>query len=219
MAFAPSEMLAELLPAEIVVREARIANVTGRLFPEEEECVKAAVPKRRQEFLAGRYCAREALRKLGMEQASLPCNADRSPAWPVGVVGSITHSTDHCAVAVARHSQFAGVGIDLEEVSRFDQKLLPLICTERELKNLSALSAAEQRIIGTILFSAKESLYKFQYPLTRQWLGFRSVEIGLEPDAGEFQATLRTALMGRQCYTGRYASRDDLVATAITFRK
>ena len=135
-------MLADLLPAEVVVVESRIASVTGRMFPEEDEYVKAAIPRRRQEFLAGRCCAREALQKLGVAPASLPSNSDRTPSWPAGVVGSITHSTDHCAAAVARASQFASLGIDLEEVNRFDQKLLPLICTERELKNLSALSAA-----------------------------------------------------------------------------
>ncbi len=215
-------MLADLLPAEVAVRESRIVNVTGRMFPEEDECVKAAVPKRRQEFLAGRWCAREALRKLGVTPASLPSNSDRTPAWPAGVVGSITHSTDHCAVAVALTAQFASVGIDLEEVSRFDQKLLPLICTERELNTLVALSAAEQRTIGTILFSAKESVYKCQYMLTRQWLGFRSVEIDLDPGTGDFQAQLPVNfsrfLPERRC-TGRYASQNDLVATAIAIRK
>lgn len=215
-------MLADLLPAEVVVGESRIASVTGRMFPEEDEYVKAAIPRRRQEFLAGRCCAREALQKLGVAPASLPSNSDRTPSWPAGVVGSITHSTDHCAAAVAHASQFASLGIDLEEVNRFDQKLLPLICTERELRNLSVLSAAEQRTIGTILFSAKESVYKCQYMLTRQWLGFLSVEIDLDPGTGDFQAQLPndfSRFLHERCCTGRYALQNDLVATAITIRK
>jgi 4'-phosphopantetheinyl transferase EntD len=215
-------MLAELLPAEVIVRESRIANVTGRMFPDEDECVKAAIPRRRREFLAGRCCAREALQKLGVEPASLPSNSDRTPSWPAGVVGSITHSTDHCAVAVALTSQFAGVGIDLEEVSRFDRKLLPFVCTERELSNLRSLSPAEQKKVGTILFSAKESVYKCQYMLTRQWLGFRSVEIDLAPGTGDFRALLPVdfnRFLRERCCTGRYASQNDLVATAIAIRK
>ena len=213
-------MLADLLPPEVVVRESCIANVSGHMFPEEETCVKAAVPKRRQEFLAGRCCAREALRNLGIAPVSLPCNSDRTPVWPGNIVGSITHSTHHCAAAVALNSQFASIGIDLEEVSSFDQKLLRLICTEREWSVLSVRPAPEQKTLGTLLFSAKESVYKCQYPLTGQWLGFRSVEIDFDLEAGEFQAWLPSNFsgVGRYC-SGRCASRDGLVATAITFRK
>ena len=53
--------------------------------------LSTAVAKRRSEYLAGRWCAREALAMLGME--GIPAlGPDRAPQWPAGSLGSITHS-------------------------------------------------------------------------------------------------------------------------------
>src|SRR5690606_7567998 len=62
----------------------------------------AAVNKRQTEFLAGRLCAHEALRRL-LGVPSIPAVAeDRSPCWPSGVVGSITHGGGWAGVIAAR---------------------------------------------------------------------------------------------------------------------
>jgi 4'-phosphopantetheinyl transferase EntD len=41
---------------------------------------------------------------------------DRTPVWPDGVVGSITHTGDFAAAAVAWAADIAGLGIDSEQV-------------------------------------------------------------------------------------------------------
>src|SRR3990167_6768713 len=48
------------------------------------------VAKRQAEYLAGRLCAREALRRLTGIATTPACGEDRAPQWPLGVVGSIT---------------------------------------------------------------------------------------------------------------------------------
>jgi 4'-phosphopantetheinyl transferase EntD len=69
-----------------------------------------------------------------------------------------------------------------------------------------------------VLFSAKESVYKAWFPLTRRWLGFEEADIDLRTD-GSFTVTLLTggsdqadALRG---FAGRWAVAGGLTATAV----
>src|SRR5712692_4858780 len=50
-------------------------------------------------FDTGRACAAELLADLGSRETSVAMAADRSPVWPQGYVGSITHTDDLVAVA------------------------------------------------------------------------------------------------------------------------
>ena len=66
----------------------------------------SSVDKRKTEYLAGRWCAREALRILGFD--GIPgMGADRAPIWPGGTVGSITHSKGTAEVMVADARRWA----------------------------------------------------------------------------------------------------------------
>lgn len=123
-----------------------------------------AVAKRRAEFLAGRFCAAMALRQLGLPEA-VP-RQGRAPVWPAGVAGSITHSKDRAVAAVSRHHRL--VGLDCEAYVS-DERAMQL--------SASIFSESESRLrpealpfgrFFTLVFSAKESLYKALSPqLTR----------------------------------------------------
>lgn len=81
-----------------------------------------------------------------------------------------------------------------------------------------------------LLFSAKESVYKAWFPLTRQWLDFSEADIDLTAAAGpgaDPQGTFRARLLvpgplvgGRRLghFEGRWTVRRGLVATAVTVR-
>src|SRR5208282_5779110 len=86
-----------LLPPGIVVVEMHSAGDTAALLPEEAAYLGRSVPKRAQEFAAGRVCARRALAELGVVDFPLRVGEDREPLWPEGTVGSITHTTGFCA--------------------------------------------------------------------------------------------------------------------------
>ena len=75
-----------------------------------------AVPTRQREFLAGRFCAREALREIAPQRAdaTLAIGENRAPIWPDGTVGSITHTGGIAAAAVARTSDARAIGLDVE---------------------------------------------------------------------------------------------------------
>ncbi len=126
-----------------------------------------AVAKRKAEYLAGRWCARAALAQLGVD--GLPgLNSDRSPAWPEGTLGSITHSHGVAEVMVADARDWLTVGLDTEcwvnpeRAARLERELL----TEEELKALAGMSPLQRANRLTLIFSAKESLFKALYPLT-----------------------------------------------------
>ena len=72
-----------------------------------------AVAKRKAEFIAGRIACRRLLDSYG-NSGQVSINADRSPAWPDGFTGSISHDGRiACAVVLPRAGENSGIGIDL----------------------------------------------------------------------------------------------------------
>jgi enterobactin synthetase component D len=162
-----------------------------------------AVPKRVAEHVAGRYLAARALLSAGHSReprVSVGIEGDRAPAWPAGFVGSITHGGELALAAVARTGTTSALGIDVEPViepkrmSHVSEK----ICAPAELEALvragAGLSPAE---VFTIVFSAKESLYKALYPRVRRYFGFPDAEgYALDVARGTMRLRLLTDLEG-----------------------
>ncbi|WP_170937062.1 MULTISPECIES: 4'-phosphopantetheinyl transferase superfamily protein [Rhodomicrobium] len=136
-----------------------------------------AVPKRQAEFLAGRYCAGRAIERLTGSRAEVPIRPDRSPAWPDGLTGSITHGEGYAAAVAAPASLHAGLGLDYETVMPADRagSLRDLIVTAAELA-LAPHGMAFASFL-TLAFSAKEALYKAIYPRLRLFMDFHAAEI------------------------------------------
>ena len=107
-----NRLIAGLLPNHVAVAEGLIADWQPDLWPEETAYVANAVEKRRREFACGRHFVRSCLRALGRPDEPLPVRADRSPRWPDGLVGSITHTDTYCAAAVARADDVDSIGIE-----------------------------------------------------------------------------------------------------------
>ncbi len=189
-------------------------SMQGGLLKAEEPLVEGAAQARVEQFTAGRVCARVALGRLGVaSRTPILRGEDRTPIWPPGFVGSITHTDTWCAAAVARADELRSIGIDLEPATPLKEALWRRVCTPRERDWLAGLS--EPGLTGKVLFSAKESVYKCQYPITTQFLGFHAVE--LEIDDGAFRATFQQAAGEFQpgdVMSGRYLVEEGLVASA-----
>ena len=150
-----------------------------------------AVSKRQTEFLAGRLCAHEALRRA-TGVASIPAvGEDRAPCWPAGVVGSITHGAGWAAAVAARAEQWRGLGLDVERLlaSTRADRLAGEILTPRELENYGDLDDSQRATLVTLTFSIKESLFKALYPLVNKRFYFQEAELIHHDDNG--QARLR----------------------------
>jgi 4'-phosphopantetheinyl transferase EntD len=185
------------------------------LPPEERQYVAAMSASRAAEFAAGRCCARRALAAIGIP-AAVGRGSDRAPQWPPGIVGSISHTGRFSLAVVARRSEIAGLGVDIELLGRVRRELWPIVFRPAEAARLEAEPAERQPVLASIMFSAKEAYFKFQYPIWRAWLDYREAMVSiLDPDGLE----VRPIATGRAAPgAGVFAVADGLVAVCI-FRK
>ncbi len=211
--------LSALFPAAVVAEEAQPALLLDELYPEERAQIARAVDKRRAEYATVRVLARKAIRRLGVAAAPIVNGEDRSPAWPEGVVGSITHTKGYCGVVAAKSSDVRSLGADVEGAEAAREEIWKHICTETEHAWITGLAEDDRGQVVKRFFSAKEAFYKAQYPLTRQYLGFHDVEMQLDLDGGHFEVQLQRdsgefATGAR--FDGRVVVGDGLVISALT---
>lgn len=167
----------DLFPPGVIVVERREPGDVAALLPEEAACIARAVPERAAEFAAGRWCAHRALEALGIPACPIVAGADRRPSWPAGVVGSIAHTDGLCVAVAGLAGRFASLGVDVEVVGRVTPLLAARICTDAESAWMASLPERCRDVAAALVFSAKESFYKCQAPLTGEWLGFDAVRI------------------------------------------
>ncbi|MDF1802040.1 4'-phosphopantetheinyl transferase family protein [Thalassovita sp.] len=156
---------------------------SGSLFPEEETALGAVVPKRRNEFIAGRTAARQALSALGGPIVALPPGKDRLPHWPRGYAGSITHCDDLCLAAVTRAAR--SIGLDVEPATPLPVELVDEILLPDERRIVAASSRPD--VMAKAVFSMKEAAYKAQYPLSSVMYGFHDMALHWDV-SGHFEA-------------------------------
>jgi len=125
--------LAELLPRGAILRGAGLDPVNGVLYREEQQAIAKAVPQRLREFRAGRIYARRALRALGVPDGPILPGKLRSPIWPSGSTGSISHCRNLCAAVVGLTKDIASIGIDIEDFAAASFDLEPLVATPSEM--------------------------------------------------------------------------------------
>ncbi|MFG1709999.1 4'-phosphopantetheinyl transferase [Nonomuraea sp. M3C6] len=213
------EVIEEILPDTVMTFDTFTDPPGVVLFPEEAELVRRAADKRRTEFTTARHCVHRAMERLGVPPVPVLSGAHGEPAWPPGVVGSITHCAGYRAAAVSAGP--GTIGIDAEPDGPLPPGVLEAISVAQEREPLRRLAAEHP---GTswdrILFSAKESVYKAWYPLARRWLDFQDAVIVLDPLHGTFDARLLVAgprWHGQPVsgFAGRWMARRGLVLTAI----
>lgn len=181
----------DLLPTAVEVEQTPHDAPAGVLFPEESAVVAKAVPRRRAEFAAVRDCARRALRRLGQPPAPILPGPNREPRWPAGVVGSLTHCEGCRAAAVARRSDVLALGIDAEPNEPLPEGVAEMVAVAAEARRIARLARVQPDVAwDRLLFSAKESIYKAWFPLTRTWLDFTDCELTVRSDDGTFTGRL-----------------------------
>ncbi|MEV0744491.1 4'-phosphopantetheinyl transferase superfamily protein [Streptomyces sp. NPDC050273] len=191
------------------------------LFPAETAAIARSVPHRRAEFTTVRMCARRALDKLGIAPVPLVPGKRGAIDWPAGVAGSMTHCTGFRAAAVARTEVAVSLGIDAEPNLPLPDGILEVVSLPRERAALAGLSRQRPDVHwDRVLFSAKESVFKTWYPLTRRELDFTEAELDFDPGAGTFSARLlvpgpEVAGHRHGTFPGRWTVGHGFVLTAI----
>jgi enterobactin synthetase component D len=142
--------------------------------------LQEATAKRQLHFRAGRYCALRALEALEgrLVTTVLPQTAGGAPLWPEGVTGSITHTDGFVSAAVARTSQVEALGIDTERIMSVDRaaRVSAAIAWPSELAHMRAIGFDRLEAL-TLVFSAKEAIFKCLYRKIGRIFDYRDVRI------------------------------------------
>ena len=141
-----------------------------------------AVPKRRREFATARALVREGLERFfGLHDFNLLNDKDRAPIWPPNIAGSISHSSTRAWVALV-DATYGTVGIDGENRDKLERSLWHLTLCDEEIAYLKTLGTLIQQRRALVIFSAKEALYKAQFPWSHKFVDFKAVQIRLNED-------------------------------------
>lgn len=186
--------------------------------------IARSVIKRRKEFYFGRLCAREALREMIPDfNGQIAVGAGGRPQFPEGFEGSITHDAERAA-AICQPAEFGRLGLDMERVmtQKSAAELWPQIAASNELE-IVPWSDATEALRLTLIFSAKEALFKAIYPDIRCIVDFlTSAVVDVEMTAGRMLLRLEADLggpwrRGREI-AARFVIDDDRVLTLVSTR-
>lgn len=145
--------------------------------------VARSVRKRQAEFLFGRLAARLALSGQFPAAAvdEVAIGATREPVWPVDAIGSISHCGGLAAATVERRNPRSGIGIDIERIATGDacKALLATVVDEQEIALLRGLAwdAWSLEMLLTLVFSAKESLFKGAFGAVGRYFDFDAAQL------------------------------------------
>jgi len=132
---------------------------------------------RNKQLCLGRLCAAEALMTSGLDESlalNIAIGQNREPLWPNGYIGSISHDRIG-AVAIANStSKVRALGVDVEEWGRMKPEIAEKILHQNDLRDVPGLGQNE---LLTLIFSAKETLYKALYPIVQTYFGFDSASV------------------------------------------
>jgi 4'-phosphopantetheinyl transferase EntD len=120
------------------------------------------------------------------------------------MVGSITHSKLLAISCVSSSQDWSSIGIDAEELitPALRADIESLVASPVELQYLGSL---DSQIGLTVLFSAKEALYKALFPLVRTFIDFKEVQLtNLDLDMKVFELELISSKENLAGHVGRY---------------
>lgn len=180
------------------------------------ESLASAAQVRKEDYVAGRLCAFKASSLLGLSLTKLPTHSDRTPIWPQNLCGSISHSKKLAVSCVSSTDHYFSLGIDAEEL------LDDHIDISEQVANSNELSLVENKLGLTVLFSAKEALYKAIYPIVKSFVDFKEVEmtaIDFAKKTFEIKALSENLLkLGLNHFQGSFQLIDNTIVTLITIK-
>jgi enterobactin synthetase component D len=187
------------------------------------EFLARAVLRRKVDYIAGRYCARAALRELDVSIVDpiVATGAHREPLWPAGTLGSIAHTSGYAMAIVGPRSTTAGLGIDVERwlAGPASAGVGRSVATPEEIAQLVATHGWSAGEVVTLVFSAKESLFKCLYPLVREYFHFKDAVVcaDLQRPDGFIATLLRPvgSFAAQARFKGRFECLDDAIVTAM----
>lgn len=191
---------------------------TTRVIRPEERCsIAGANLKRQKEYATGRWCARQALAKLGLSPQPVLPGPGGEPVWPSGVSGSISHTAGAYCAAAASSDKYRAIGIDIENRHK---KISPgareIIMNEDEMAWLHQTNN-RNRNYEKMIFCAKESAGKLFFTIIKKKISWEVLSVLPPSREGRFTFLLNKNLScdfrkGSQ-YSGYYFTNEEWIFT------
>lgn len=174
-----------------------------------EACIQNAVVKRKSEFIAGRYCAHQSLARWKVPDGIIGIGEGRSPVWPAGIVGSISHCHAYALAVTARSDNLFALGLDVEDVVSEETRnnIQKAVVNQNEMFLLTGSPRPD--IVFTLIFSMKESFFKAVYPHVKFYFDFPAISLThIDWERGtvlfEVNQQLGTLFSGGSVFSGRF---------------
>ena len=180
--------------------------------------LNSAVDKRKSEFLAGRAITAHAFTHLNIPWQNIPIGPKREPIWPNNVQGSITHTREYCACILSTVPNLY-VGIDVEHLLSHNalRSVRHVAMTENDTQVEGSQATLSEQHFATLVFSAKETLYKALFPIAQSFFGFDAATIHGAPSDQKIRLqltkTLHPTLTEGQVFTINHQFMDGKVLT------
>jgi 4'-phosphopantetheinyl transferase EntD len=138
------------------------------------------------------------------------------------MVGAITHTTGYASVAVARAQRALGIGLDAERWIAEDEaeRVADSIAERGEIAAVARATGWPFARALTLVFSAKESVFKCFFPEVGRYFDFkdaaiRAVDVARREFAGELLVTLTPRLTSGYAFGGHYDADELLLVTGV----
>lgn len=197
----------------------RLFEYYGIAMPSE---LAHAVAKRRCEYLAGRILYQQLLQQYRQPYHPLLNDTAGAPQWPTDFTGSISHADGIAICCLCPVANYNNIGIDIEShlTVQTCADIEQMIMQPDEQRYLQQLTNTDYTRLVSLVFSAKESLYKALFPDVGRFFGFEDAAIvSIEPDSRQFTLRLTTRLNQQhdagQVYHGHYRWLGEQVVSLI----
>jgi enterobactin synthetase component D len=160
-------------PLHLITFDATTFNESDLLWLPHYPDLQHTGRKRKTEHLAGRIAAVHALREFSIK--TVPgFHESGAPRWPDGLYGSISHSGNYALAVVGR----SPVGVDIEALfsGALCSEVAASIITPAEHATLKH-STLPFPLALTLVFCAKESLFKAFSSVAAPFPGFHSAQV------------------------------------------
>jgi enterobactin synthetase component D len=187
--------------------------------------LRGASSQRKQEFLAGRMCVGAAAALLGLDLTYLPIGPGRGPTWPLGLTGSISHSKGLALACVGMIEKVRSIGIDTEELLSNEtiSNIKSTISHECEQQLIARIAAAfSEELAFTVLFSAKEALFKAVHPISQTFFDFKDAtmtSLSLKDQTFSFEIHESVPLKGlANNFQGRFLTEGNTLISVLPIK-
>ena len=187
------------------------------------QILREGVSERRlAEFYAGRRCAALSLQRRGfLDTVVSPSETPlMPPTWPIGAVGSISHSRNIAVSASARRSDIQCLGVDVEDVvtEKEAREMTEVVMMPGEFEQNDGFLPTYSQLF-TLLFSAKECVYKGIFPVAQIEFSFLDISIQLDSN-GRFAFTIeKLPLVALRAGKGIFSLDESVVYTSVAFHE